>query len=732
VSGGNSSFSAKWLRRAATIVVAASAALAPGVSRADGVNGYVELTASKARIETQDASGVSDEQSSASFLQRYSVNFSRRFWPNLYFRMGGLYERQDTQNEFSGFRLDAWRKRFVPYVLLSLRTPAFNAEVGYDRRVERNATDASVARLTQDTWRMNFGWKPVDLPQWRLELSRRNTYDYMREGLDLVQDRADLTSRYQALDKIDLYYRGSFDRSTDRVNDGQVTTNFQTARVSYGDAWRDRRLVFSADYTFNYRSTDTTRAGAGEVIFPVIPSAGLSSIDDTPEHDPLAVSPALIDGNRTTSAGINIGLPGVGGELRPRNIGLDLGFPQEVNTLLVWTDRELTPAIAAAFSWRVYTSLDNLDWTLHAMLPAAPFGPFENRFEVRFDDVTVRYVKVVVSPLSAVVPDATSWPDIEVTELAPEVRRPSSDLTARTSSVGSLLNTNFRARILDRPNLYYEFGYFLSTRSDGRTMWTLSNGLSVSHAISPILVGAARLSREDRQESLGRQTAYLFTGSLTANPIETVHESLVVTHVSEIGDFGRDTSSVVLTTAAQLYRGIGANLVLERTVILPTGGGRTDTKGADFGMSFVPHPTFTLNLSARERRSVTDFGNPTQPDFTDDIRSVELGAAYRPLRALYLFASQRWEQSEGSTARTLRNYSLSWTPFPDGTFHFNVYYASTYRTEFQESQQTLVPSIRWDITSKIFFDLTYQDLRTSSLLGSSRSKIGTATLRAAF
>jgi hypothetical protein len=187
-----------------------------------------------------------------------------------------------------------------------------------------------------------------------------------------------------------------------------VKSNFQNFRVAYGNSWLDRRLTFSTDYTVNYRKSETTRSGAGELLEPVVPVAGLSSIDDTPARDPLPPDAALIDGDKLVPAGINLGLPGPGGDARLRNFGIDLGFATEINTIWVWIDREIPPAIASAFSWRIYTSDDNLDWVLRQTLPSAPFGPFENRFEVRFTATVSRYVKLVVAPLNAGVPDATS------------------------------------------------------------------------------------------------------------------------------------------------------------------------------------------------------------------------------------------------------------------------------------------------------------------------------------
>ena len=112
-------------------------------------------------------------------------------------------------------------------------------------------------------------------------------------------------------------------------------------------------------------------------------SAASSLSQTRPRLGALAPNAALIDGNLTASAGIDIGLPPLGGNLQPRNIGLDFLNPVQVNDLQVWVDRTLTPVVAASFSWDIYTSADNLTWTLYQTVFPATFGPFQNRFDIQ-------------------------------------------------------------------------------------------------------------------------------------------------------------------------------------------------------------------------------------------------------------------------------------------------------------------------------------------------------------
>ena len=145
----------------------------------------------------------------------------------------------------------------------------------------------------------------------------------------------------------------------------------------------------SSTYNINYEeiktSTSATTPGAGGTVsIQLFPLAGLSINNNTVTPLTLNANPALIDGNLALSAGINLGLPPLGGDTTARNMGLDFFLPTEVNQLLLWVDRDLStaPAIVTFFTAniQVFSSSDNLNWTpVPLALPPITFGPFQNR-----------------------------------------------------------------------------------------------------------------------------------------------------------------------------------------------------------------------------------------------------------------------------------------------------------------------------------------------------------------
>src|SRR5262249_22947510 len=153
--------------------------------------------------------------------------------------------------------------------------------------------------------------------------------------------------------------------------------------------------------------------------------------------------------------------------------------------------------ISSTFSWEIWTSPDAQFWTRTSVIPTAPFGPFDNRFELNFPIVVARYVKVVVAPLAPTVPNASSFPNILVTELEPLLSQPANRFTNTVSDTRNLAQASSRLRILRNPGLYYETTYSLITSTRGNTSWTLSNGLSVQQQFNRVWGTTARVARED-------------------------------------------------------------------------------------------------------------------------------------------------------------------------------------------------------------------------------------------
>jgi hypothetical protein len=231
--------------------------------------------------------------------------------------------------------------------------------------------------------------------------------------------------------------------------------------------------------------------GSATVESPLQRSAGLSSLDNTPEDGPaLSSNVALIDGNVIASAGLDIGT--AGDQLQLVNIGLDFGFAVDVDQIHVWVDRRLTATVSNSFSWSVYTSPDNLDtstWTLVATVFPANFATFDNRFEITFPEVNTRFIKVVTSALSPTVPGAGDFPNIFVTEMQAFITLQGVEVDNKQTTINHNYNLNLIGKLSDKTTLGYNLFYRLQEEdpsSDKRT--ELTNGIYLNHTFNDVFL----------------------------------------------------------------------------------------------------------------------------------------------------------------------------------------------------------------------------------------------------
>ncbi|HEU5182083.1 MAG TPA: hypothetical protein VFW45_14960 [Candidatus Polarisedimenticolia bacterium] len=715
-------FPASWLA-----VLVAGLLIPTSGARAQDVSGYAELAASRDRTHLVDG-GVTDVLSD-SFLQRYSVDFLWRLYPNLQVMAGGLYERDFTEASLNDVDLETLQRKVRPYVTATLRTPIQSASVGWYRNEDTFRSDGSSLGAVQEIVNATLGWRPERFPQTTLRFLRTHDYDPDRVIQDTNTDLLDLVLEDEVKDSVHIYYRGALEEIDDRINDFQLNRISHSGRVDYGDSWWDQRLQVGGEYDIHKTSEEVTSSGGGEVLTPLFPIGGLSGLDDTPADGFLAATPALIDEDRIAGVGLDLGLPPIGGDVRPRNLGLDFGATTRVNTLFVWVDRDLPAAVSGSFSWELYTSADNVTWQLEQTIFPALFGPFVTRFEIRFTAVDARYVKLAVRPLAASVPNATQFPNIFITELQAAVRTAAADATGRNELTTQLLTTSLRLRLTDRPAVTYEFSAFGRKIEDFPVYGTISNGFSLHHVFNPVYSTMARVAREDSHESDGDRTTYLYTASLRAVPLSTLESTLVFSgRSSEHEGLPSDSAGVRWTTQAELYRGISARLGLGRSAVLTEDGERTEMREVDVLTTLDPHPAVTLSLLVQD-----DSGNRQGGHLVEEVpverQAEEAGVTFRPFATLYMFFSYRRDRENSLPVRFTRSSSASWAPFPDGRLQILFRFDDSYRSDLEAESRIFSPRVRWNVTDRWYLEAAYESAEFNSALDDRSSDIVTFSTR---
>jgi hypothetical protein len=548
--------------------------------------------------------------------------------------------------------------------------------------------------------------------------------------VDTATDQYQLTSNYRPVEPLVLYYRGTIRNSEDRLSGTSTKETTHNGRVNYANAWWRRRITLGIDYNISYRGIDTETTGAGEVGVQVYPFSGLSALSDTPENVPLVSNPAMVDGNFSAGTGINLGLPLPGGDAKSRNMGLDFLVATEINTLYVWVDRDVSQ-VADTFSWRIYTSGDNQNWDLRQTVGPAIYSPTFNRFEIRFSNVNYRYVKVVTSPLTSAIPFASSFPDILVTELQSELRRPASEVAGKQTSTFQTGTADFRAVLLESLRLTYELTYFFTKSEPGELTYTLSNGLSFFRQFNKVFSGRGRVAFENGEDQAGNREALLFTASIAAVPVQTLSHSLTISGKEEkVAGKKNSEVSILLYNTAKLYEGIDANLSGGISFQESGTGGKNRNTQVNAGATFVPNRKMIFTLLYNGSESVAS-GGDLPGDNTTHTRAGEADLSITPVQTVYLFGSYRVERSSTSPGRNILNYSLTWAPFPDGTLHLTFYYNETVRTD-DTKERSIAPSLRWYFIPRSYLDLSYQNQKYESPAQTTSSNLYSGTVRISF
>ncbi len=689
------------------------ALLAASVASADSLRAIVDIGYATNDSKTTDSAGGTTQTNMSSFTQRYRLFLNKAFFPNLSLDAGGLFERVQTDSETAGVDSTLTGTRTRPYFDLRLTTPLYQAGVGYSRREDKATTSGAPSSTNvNEEYHAILGWKPEGYPDWNIRMDKIDTFDKARVIQDTTTKQAQAIVHY-AYKGLDIRYQPSYRDTLNRIGAIETQETTHNGRATYSGTLFRNRTSLSASYEFTRAETEIIASGTGEVSFPLFPLTGISALDDTPAEGSLDPNSALSNGDFAVGAGLNLGLPSAGESAAARNIGLDFGIPPEANTLFVWIDRELPLEIADAFSWDVYSSSDNVVWTPVTTVSPAPFGPFQNRFEIRFPNVTARFIKVVTRPLSLAVPRASEFPDILVTEIQAFVRRPAAEAGGKTSRTTQIGTADVRTRILDSPSLYHELSFFLiNTDVPSQTRYTVSNGLSILQKLSRIFTASGRVTREDIQDPAQGGVAYTYSASLQAVPLKTLRHLLLFSGRNEqLGEGSQDRWSLFLRNNAQVYKGIDVSLDGGFGSTKFDSGEEQKSTTLIFGANIVPHPTVTLALNYNG--TTTDQTGGGKPDQTTVDTRGEVSLAYRPFQTMYLLASVSRVDRQG-IQETLQNYAANWSPFPSGALQFNFAFNQDLTSRDNAKTRSIRPSLRWNITSRIILDMSYQLLKTES------------------
>jgi hypothetical protein len=682
---------------------------------------------------TDKNTGIETSSEFTFFNQRYNFNLSKTIYPYLTLLGGALYEIENSKSTLDDTDTEFEEKLLRPFVELNLTNPIYGAGVTYRRsEIETKITEIPDSQDFRDEFDVIFSMHQTGIPDFNLRYSQTHTYNDP-ETLDDLDKLFTFDTTYTAWKKLRTDYFYARNESDDRIRDAETLEQTHTGRIEYTDFFIDNRLSLNTSYHIRYnRLVFPTIGGVASRLIPV---AGLASIDDTPDDGPaLSSNNSLIDGNLTVSAGLDIGLGG--DETTLTNIGLDFGFPVNVNKINIWVDRSLSSTVVNSFSWAVYTSPDNTDtstWTLLTTVFPASFGVFENRFEITFSEVNTRFIKVVTRPLSPLIPDASNFPNIFVTEME-AFTTVSGELTRnKDTSVNHDFSLNLRGKLSDKTTLGYNLNYRLQRQDPPQQTHTqkrteLTNDLFLGHIFNNIFRLNARILRTDTDNLNQESVEYSYSTSLRADYLKNFGQTLTYSGTNtDVENGSSSTNSVLLRNNANLYKGWNAFLDTGFNRNKPLGRSRENGTLLRFGTDLEPNRKLNINMNY----AFTDTRRPDEENNDTTEKRYDIQAFYVPTETISVFAKLSILDRE-ETDTNLQNYSLNWSPFPDGTLQFFFTYNESLRREIDQKDRIIGPSLLWTLGRHASLDLAYSFIKSETSTQKTDSMNLSANLRLVF
>lgn len=705
---------------AATVRIPAAllAALVPAGALADGISGYVEESVAVARTDDTDSAGVRDRIDSFQFAQRYRLSVDRNVLPPLRVTAGGLFERTIVDTEQEGASLSSASRAWNAFGNLVYTLPTLTLAAGYNRR---EAFAAGSSGLVSEEYSAFATWRPETLPLIFVRLARPATWDTTHLSQDLTSWEGLLSATWSPARPVDLGYSVSYSNPSDHVRGSETTTWLQTGRVAYGDRLFDGRSTAAVSATATRRITEVHASGAGATIAtPQTPIAGLSLVEtgiSTRERDTLVANGALINGDLTASAGVNLGFSAtLAGDLDYRDVGAQLAdAATPVNTFYVWVDRDLTPEVAQALVFEVWKSDDNLAWSQLPVVEQffAQFVSLQDRFEITIPETQSRYLKVVTRPLLAAVTTDRRFADIFVTELQLLLVRALGQIRRTDVTNGGILSASLRTLFVPSLSLAHDVSVYLSSQQrvgeTATTVWAILNGLSASRQLSEIVLVSARVARQDSDQLRGHEGAYLYSASLAATPLPALTHTLVYSgQLNQTVDGDTTTNAVSLFNQLTPYEGIGLVAGLSYNVTTNPVGQTSRTDSLTITSTIQPNPKLTLAGSFAHSATITDGGG--LPRTSSATNRLDATVTFVPVRAIYasVTATRVVQQPR---PLTLGSATLGFNPFPGGDLQAGASYNETLDADDSRTR-FFGPFVRWNIRRGAVLNVSYTILDT--------------------
>jgi hypothetical protein len=696
-----------------------------GVARADSYTLRLEPGVSLTDTRIRDASGATDTSETRQYTGLYQLSLQKDLYESL--RFNGIATLQDARGEATanGISSEADTRAWNTDANLAFGREVLSGAIGYTRNDTSSSTRSSTdpfalvqPSIVRETWAASARWAPLDLPTFEGRLSRETSQSV---GLDQRSVLAALNSGYRPTEQVRLTGSVAYTNGRDNLIDVETSSVAENVNATYSDTFFGRTSVFTQAQLSHTATSIRAGATSGAVKTPRLPVEGLSLVEaftDQPERDTLRTNTLVIDGDVSTSAGLNIGF---GPTLPPandqafRDVAVRLVERDPVNLIEVWVDERLPTGVSSAYVWSVYRSEDNITWTAVGVSGPVLFHPVENHFDIPIvplvPTASSTYLKVVTRPISSAVSPDPRFRDVAITEMRTFLVQPAEDVRGRTSVVGATFSGAAGTRILDAPNLRHDLSTTIATTDWEAPSWQVTNGLALAHRLGPKTSMSANLIRSDVGDAERHDWRLQYGTSLTATPLPTL-----TTGASFSGYYAPESSrgnGVSAFARAALYPGVDVSANTGYSVSTAADDRTTQSVSGSGTTSVVPVRWLSFNGGAVTSHSSASGGG--LPDTTARSTRLDAGMAFHPFPALFFSAGVSRIFGSGVRATTLLNFSATYSPFREEALLLSLGHSQNFETATQTRSRVSSASSRWNFATWAYLEASYALLDTETL-----------------
>lgn len=698
-----------------------------------GISGYSSLMYRTNRV-TKDGSLNSDTDS---LYQNYYFNFNRSITSNISYQLYIRANLQDSELTNSEGETSSTSLRVIePSFDLSWRKRDYNLGIGYRRQEEWNTASLSnEERETTEFSYMRFNLTPYVFPSILIEINRQREFDYKKiSELDKKNTTYSISSLYRLPSPdIRFSYYLNFTRTDQRTPLTQpekiIGDNMAgNVELGYNKKFFNNRLYFIISYRGNYSRNKQKQylTQTGNFLFKRTVGGGFY-INSSDRQSALNSLSTLIDGNQSSSAGINLSTSS------DNQIGILISEDKSVDRIYIYVNKDISSDtnLLTVANWIIYWSNVNQfgTWTQESVRAVSmtsvdtsdPLNPIY-RYELRLQNSrTAKYFKVINLVQSSI-------SNVEVTEIEAYGTDPYLEVETTTVTNSAMQELDLKSSYHIRENLTFIATYSLD-RSDTNpdplplSIWdflqniadnsiekdksrfssivTRNYGLGmrwIPHSIIEVNTDVRRSESFDSSGNTDFRSDTYQTG-LRSNPLPDFTTSLTLSRSNIYLFDERDSTvdSITLSLGMMLYEDVH--------MVNDLGYNHSKSYSTDITSSnYIVNSTIDASITKNTTGQINfSYNRAESGDDSSENRSAFVIITYRPGRFIDLSGNVRVTDSDGDQTY-VEGITIGWRPLP--VIQMNINYSHTDSDTDPTRADTASGTISWRLTKFATFDVT--------------------------